>query len=294
MKSSSDALAAMRIPQWSKNLLVFLPAFVSHSFDRETLINSVLAFVAFSLAASATYVINDLNDRVSDRNHDQKRHRVFADNQLEPSTGYAMIAALMAMSGFVAMQLPWQFGVVLLIYIAGSIAYTLMFKRMLGFDVVVIACLYVLRIIAGDEAIGAQFEGIDSSNWILAFSCVFFLSLAMVKRCSELSSMKADTRMPGRAYRAEDYPVMIAFAAGSAMASIVILMRYIDSNSVAENFSRPETLWLVVPILVYWQVRMVLLANRGKIVDDPVVFTLKDSKSQICTLASAAVTLAAW
>ena len=241
-------------------------------------------------------MFNDLNDRKSDRSHHKKRFRVFADNRLEARTGYAMIVILLLLSGSIASQLPWQFGLVLLTYVASSIAYTLLFKRMLGFDVIVIACLYVLRVIAGDEAIGAEFQGIDSSNWILGFSCLFFFSLAMVKRCSELATELTDleARMPGRAYRVEDYPVMLAFAVASAMASIVIFMRYIDSSTVTESFSAPDTLWLMVPILVFWLVRTILLANRGKITEDPGLFTLKDGKSQICTVAAILVTLAAW
>lgn len=296
MKFSRDVISVLRIPQWSKNLLVFLPALITHAFDREALTAAALAFVAFCLTASATYIFNDINDRESDRAHDRKRHRVFADNQMEPRTGYALIFVLLAAAGFLAAQLPLEFGFVLLFYIGSSVAYTVLFKRMLGIDVVVIACLYVLRVIAGDEAIGAQFDGIDSSGWILGFSCLFFLSLALVKRCSELAVLRAQTgaNMAGRSYRVEDYPVLLALAAASAMASMAILMRYIGSADVAENFSRPQVLWLIVPLLVYWLVRVILLANRGQITEDPVIFTLRDSKSQICTVATVLVTLAAW
>ncbi len=296
LKSISSAVSVLRVPQWSKNLLIFLPVLITHAFDNQALINSALGFAAFCMAASATYIFNDLCDREADSVHHSKRYRAFADNQLEPATGYVMIALLLILSVVAAVQLPWEFALTLLIYVAGSVSYTLVFKRMLGFDVVVLACLYVLRVIAGDEAIGAQIEGIDSSGWILGFSCLFFLSLAIVKRCSELSLMEVDagSTLPGRAYRAADYPVLLAFAAAAAMASIAILMRYIGSAAVAENFSRPQVLWLIIPILVYWLIRLILLANRGVIAEDPVVFTLRDSKSQICTLTAVLVTLAAW
>lgn len=295
LKLWGSAVSALRVPQWSKNFLVFVPAFVTFSFDRQTIIASMTAFAAFSLAASATYVFNDLIDIDSDRDHYHKRHRVFAAKQLSPSTGFAIILALVAAAALLAARLPWEFSVALSLYVVASVTYTLLLKRMLGIDVVAIACLYVLRIIAGDEAIGAQFDGIDSSNWILAFSCLFFLSLALMKRCSDLSAIRAepDGRMAGRAYRTEDFQVLMAFSAASAMASIVILMRYIDSDSVTESYSNPDRLWLVVPIIVFWLLRMILLVNRGKIKEDPVVFTFKDRKSQICTLAVALIAFAA-
>lgn len=296
MKLSRDVISVLRIPQWSKNFLVFLPALITHAFDSEALTAAVLAFAAFSVSASATYIFNDINDRVSDRVNNRTRHRVFAANQMEPKAGYVLIVLLLGIAGILATQLPWQFAIVLLFYITSSVAYTLLFKRMLGIDVVVIACLYVLRVIAGDEAIGAQFEGIDSSGWILGFSCLFFLSLAIVKRCSELATMREQPNsvMAGRAYRVEDYPVLLAFAAASAMASIAILIRYIGSPDVTENFGRPQLLWVLVPVLVYWLVRVILLANRGEITEDPVIFTLRDTKSQVCTVLTVLVTLVAW
>lgn len=287
--------SAIRMPQWSKNVLVFVPVFVTLSFDRQTITDALIAFCAFCCTASATYVFNDLIDREADRDHPHKRNRVFASNQLAPTTGYALIGFLAVLAALFAVRLPWEFSVVLFLYVSASLAYTLLLKRMLGIDVVAIACLYVLRVVAGDEAIGAQLEGIDSSNWILGFSCLFFLSLAIVKRCSDLRHLRADPdgRMPGRAYRTEDYPVLIAFATASALASIVILMRYIDSKTVTETYRHPDTLWLIVPILVFWLLRMILLANRGKIKEDPVFFTVKDAKSQLCALTVGLIAFAA-
>ncbi len=290
-----NIVSALRVPQWSKNLLIFAPVLVTRSFDAQTVFDAATAFVAFCLAASATYVVNDLVDREADRNHHHKRYRVFASGQMSPPAGFALIAALGMAAALLATRLPWQFGVALLLYVAGSLAYSLVLKRVLAIDVVTIACLYVLRIVAGDEAIGAQFDGIDSSNWILGFCCLFFLSLALVKRCSDLSAIRAevDGRMAGRSYRTEDFPVLMAFSAASAMASIAILMRYIDSKTVTESYRNPDTLWLVVPVIVFWLLRIILLANRGKIREDPVVFTFKDRKSQICTLAVALIAFAA-
>lgn len=291
-----ETSGVLRVPQWSKNLLVFVPCVIAHSFDTASLIAATLAFVAFSLVASATYVFNDLRDLSSDRLHDYKCDRAFADRRLSDRSGYLIIAILLFLAGMVLSQLPREFALVLALYAACSVAYTLFLKRLLGIDVVTIACLYVLRVVAGDEAIGAQFAGIDSSSWILGFSVLFFLSLAIVKRCSELSLMGTGpgAQMHGRAYRTEDYPVMLSFAAASGLAAIVILMLYIGSPDVADNFSRAQILWTLVPIFAYWLLRMILLANRGEIREDPVLFTLRDNDSLICGFAVLLVSALAW
>jgi len=291
-----ETIGALRVPQWSKNMLIFVPCVITQSFDTASFVAASSAFVAFSLVASATYVFNDLRDLSSDRLHDYKRDRAFADRRLSDRSGYLIIAVLLLLAGIVLTQMPPEFALVLALYAACSVAYTVVLKRLLGIDVVAIACLYVLRVVAGDEAIGAQFAGIDSSSWILGFSVLFFLSLAIVKRCSELSLMSGgpESQMHGRAYKTEDYPVMLSFAAASGLAAIVILMLYIGSADVADNFSRAQILWTLVPILAYWLLRMILLANRGEIREDPVLFTLRDNDSLICGFAVLLVSALAW
>ena len=274
-----DMVAALRISQWSKNLLVFVPLLITHDFAWATLAISALAFCSFSTAASATYIFNDICDVDADRSHARKQKRPFASGDLRPRTGFFMIVGLAIGSLTIAASLPAGFVWVLALYVVSSAAYTLALKRILGLDLVLIACLYVMRITAGDEAVGADFQGLDSSAWILGFSCLFFLSLAIVKRCSDLSLIRAGeaAEMHGRAYQSEDYPVLIAIAGASAMASITVLMLYLGSADVAENFSRSQVLWLAVPVLAYWLIRLILLANRGAIAEDPVIFTLRDA-----------------
>lgn len=293
---AGSIISAMRLHQWSKNFLIFVPLIISHEFDLADIRDAAIAFFSFSLVASATYIFNDILDREVDELHETKRLRPFASGDLQPSTGWFVIAALILLGAGLAALLPIAFGMVLAAYVVASVAYTLRLKRMLGLDIVVIACLYVLRVIAGDEAIGAQFEGLDSSDWILAFSCLLFLSLATVKRCSELARLEngPQQRLLGRSYTVGDYPVMLAIAAAAGLSSMAILMRFIGSPDVTQNFSQPRILWVIVPLLIFWLIRMLLLANRGKIHTDPVVYTLRDPMSQLCGIGVFLVSLLAW
>lgn len=291
-------LSLIRVYQWPKNLLIFVPLLISHEFEIEDMLDACTAFLAFSLTASSSYVFNDLRDIHSDRTHHFKWKRPLARGDISETAGILLMLALVGAGFGLSMLLPISFTVCLVVYLAGSIGYTLIFKRMLGLDIVVIACLYVMRVIAGDEAIGSNLVGLDSSDWILGFSCLLFLSLAIIKRCSELSvmsdGMPDSDIMPGRAYRIEDFHVMISLAGASALCSVAIFVRYIGSPEVSGNFQHPRVLWLIVPLMVYWLIRLILLANRGKINQDPMVYTVRDRISQLCCLAVIALTLIAW
>nr|WP_247718110.1 UbiA family prenyltransferase [Qipengyuania proteolytica] len=286
----------MRLYQWPKNTLVFVPLLVSHAFTLEDFLDALVAFFSFSLLASATYLFNDLRDIRSDRMHRIKSQRPIASGALSERAAMSCAIALLLFASALTLLLPHGFAVVLAIYLVTTLGYTLLFKRMLGLDIVVIACLYTLRVVAGDEAIGADLAGLDSSDWILGFSCLLFLALALIKRCSELftSLLDGHEQLPGRAYREEDIPILLALATGASMCSIAIFVRFIGSSDVTDNFSDPRLLWLMVPILVYWLMRLLLLANRKMIVDDPVLFTLRDAHSRWCGVGMTLVTLAAW
>lgn len=290
-------LAMIRLHHWPKNLIIFVPLLINHEFQLLAGVrDATLAFFSFSLLASATYIFNDLRDTAHDRKHPVKRQRPLASGALKSHTAIIAMFSLVLASAAIARMLPYSFGLALGAYLVGSVAYTLLIKRMLGLDIVLIACLYVVRVIAGDEAIGLDTIGLDSSDWILGFSCMLFLCLALIKRCCELSFLAEDqtSRLAGRAYRGEDIPVMLALAASAAMASIAIFSRYVGSPEVTANFAHPRFLWIIVPILAYWMIRLILLANRRKISVDPVLFTFQDSKSLMCGGVVLATLLAAW
>jgi 4-hydroxybenzoate polyprenyltransferase/phosphoserine phosphatase len=281
---------SLRPHQWLKNLLVFVPLFAGHKAgDPGLLWNAVLAFVAFSLAASSVYVVNDLVDLPSDRRHHRKHRRPFASGAL-PIAGGVIAAPLVLLAAvLVSLALPLPFLAVLALYLALTSLYSFRLKRQVLVDVMLLAGLYTLRIIAGSAA-----TGIVPSFWLLAFSMFVFLSLALVKRHQELHHTPDEGRLlAGRGYRHADLPVLLALGAGSGLMSVMVLALYVDSPMVAASYPEPRWLWLVPPIMLYWTGRLWMKAQRGEIHDDPVVFAAGDRQSQIIAMVIAAVVYAA-
>lgn len=273
------ALKAMRPHQWLKNLLVFLPLLMAHEFTSVHVIRSVMAFIAFSLVASSVYVLNDLLDLASDRAHPRKRNRPFASGALKLSAGTWMVPALLFMGAMFALPLGPDFLIVMAVYYVTTTAYSLYLKRQLIIDVCTLAVLYAIRIIAGGAA-----TGIPLSVWLLAFSVFFFFSLAAVKRQAELvdGAASGKTKAHGRGYHVDDTPLVAAMAAAAGYVSIMVLALYVNSETVRELYAAPTLLWGVCLVLLYWVSRTVMLAHRGQMHDDPVVFAVKDRVSQIC------------
>lgn len=288
---SRDSIALMRPHHWQKNILVFVPMLVGHDFSFGSLEASLAAFFAFSFAASSAYVFNDLIDVDADRLHQFKRDRPLARGTIGRAAAGALIVGLAAAAFGVAMLLPPEFLIVLGVYYCATCLYSVLVKRMLGLDVVFLALFYTLRVIAGDEAIGS-----DSSEWMIAFSLFFFLALALVKRFTELSYLldAGGTRAPSRAYRVEDLRVMVPLAAASGFSAITIFVRFIGSDDVMQTYSHPERLWYIAPILIYWLIRLMLLANRLRVKEDPVVYATGDLKSLLCGAMVAGILVWAW
>ncbi len=279
---------ALRPHQWSKNALVFLPVLAAH--DPQALGPALLAFVAFCLMASAVYVINDLVDLPADRAHPRKRRRPFAAGELSVATGLAMSGGLLAASGVLA-ALTGQaaFLGVLALYLVATSAYSLWLKRKLIVDVLTLAGLYTVRILAGGAA-----TGIVLSPWLLGFSMFLFLALAAVKRQAELTDqMHTGRGSSGRAYMVEDLPILRGMALSAGNAAVLVLALYISSEDVQRLYASPERLWLVCPLLLYWVLRMVMVTHRGNMTDDPIVFAARDRISLGVIAASALVVGAA-
>lgn len=285
-------LAMLRPHHWVKNLLIFVPLAAAHLADAAAWIAALITFVCFSAIVSAGYVANDLADRAADRAHPEKAHRAIAAGRVAPGIARASAVALAAAGlGAAALALPMAVALILALYLAGTLAYSLVLKRLLALDIVTIAGLLVLRLFAGGEAAAVQI-----SHWLLAFALFFFLGLAAVKRLAELTSGGAPigTRLPGRAYRVGDEPALTAIAAGCGFVSVLVLALYISDAAAAGAYGRPEWLWGICLILAYWIGRAILLACRGEIAQDPVVFGLTDLASWIAMgLIAACLTLAA-
>jgi 4-hydroxybenzoate polyprenyltransferase len=270
-------LKALRLHQWMKNLLLFLPLLGAHQiFDPALLTKAIVAFFAFGFCASSVYVVNDLMDLESDRHHPRKRLRPFARGVLSPLTGVAVAAVLL----FAALAVAWwvapTFLAWLLVYFVITVAYTFALKRKEIVDALSLAALYTLRIIAGGAAVG-----LAASFWLLAFSLFLFLSLAFVKRYSELQIMLEQGRdeAKGRGYRTDDLPLIQTLGVVAGFAAVLVLALYINGESVLQLYSRPEVMWLTVPILLYWITRVWIKTHRGLMHDDPVLFALKDRVS---------------
>jgi len=272
---------ALRLHQWAKNVLVFLPFLLAHSFRAASALTALVAFFCFSLTASATYIFNDLLDLEQDRAHLNKRHRAFAAGDLSVSAGVAISLLLAAAALISAAYLPRAFLAYLLLYLVTTLTYSFALKRIVLVDVVILSSLYTIRMLAGAAATRTLI-----SPWLAAFSVFLFLSLAMVKRFSELQNLHARGVNPtnGRGYLLSDTEQLRSFGTSSAYASIVIFALYINGHDVAALYHHASRMWLITPLLILWISRVWLLASRGELDEDPVVFALTDRMSLLLGL----------
>jgi 4-hydroxybenzoate polyprenyltransferase len=276
------AAKAIRVHQWAKNLLVLLPFLLAHSLRRASILAAGAAFFCFCLTASATYILNDLLDLETDRRHLTKRRRAFAAGNLSVPAGLAISLFFLAVSAVTASFLPVTFFWYLLLYLGTTLAYSLALKRVVIVDVIVLSGLYTIRMMAGAAATATPV-----SPWLAAFAIFLFLSLAMVKRFSELESLHARGMTPanGRGYLVSDIEQLRAFGTSSAYASILIFALYINGHDVAVLYHHPARMWLITPLLILWLSRIWLLASRGVLDEDPVVFALTDRMSLLMGVA---------
>lgn len=283
-------LKALRVHQWVKNVLVFLPLLAAHRvFDLHAVLSSVLAFACFGLCASSVYLTNDLLDLSSDRQHRRKKHRPFAAGTLPLYQG-PLVAFLLLIAGFgLAFLLAPTFALVLLGYYILTTAYSLKFKQVVMLDVVVLAVLYTTRILAGAAAIQSKL-----SFWLLAFSMFIFLSLAMIKRYTELlAAQKSDgIKAAGRGYQVDDLSLIQSLGSASGYLSVLVLALYVDSTASLSLYRHPHYLWLLCPLLLYWISRSWVIAHRGVMHDDPVVFAVMDKVSRVVLLIAAVIVVA--
>jgi 4-hydroxybenzoate polyprenyltransferase/phosphoserine phosphatase len=288
--SLKPIMKMLRVHQWAKNSLVFVPAILAnYILDFPTLVACITAFVAFSLAASAIYIINDLIDLPLDRMHKTKRNRPLAAGVISIPVALSTAGALMLAAASIAMTLPWMFGGVLAAYVAMTTAYTFALKRMLLIDVLTLAGLYTVRVVAGAAA-----TMIDVSFWLLAFSVFFFLSLALVKRFVELQDNPASTsKIAGRGYRFADKQVLGEAGMASAFAAALVLALYIDSPEVQELYGQPWMIWPLCPLVLYLTIRIWVLARRDEMHEDPVVFLLTDWRSVMMVVLGAVLVFTA-
>ncbi len=284
-------LKAIRLHQWAKNVLLFLPILLAHALRPGPIIASLMAFFSFGFCASATYIVNDLLDIEADRLHPRKRRRPFAAGDLSALSGIGVIVLFLAISLTIALSLqqvllrvdprfaqtrPYHFLLWLGIYTVTTLAYSLRLKRAVLVDVIVLSGLYTIRILAGSAA-----TGIQASAWLGSFSIFFFLSLAFVKRFAELENLRerGGAVAKGRGYHISDIEQLRSFGSASGYVSAAVLSLYISNLSAAQLYSHTNRLWLMIPVLLLWISRLWLLASRGELNEDPVVYAITDKSS---------------
>jgi 4-hydroxybenzoate polyprenyltransferase len=279
-------IQALRLHHWLKNLLVFVPLTLAYRLSEFDLLgNACLAFLAFGLCASSIYLINDLVDLPADRHHPRKHERPFAAGQLSLFWGLVSVPLLLGFSLLVSLQLPWPFLGMLVIYFLLNLGYSFTLKRIVLLDVIILAGLYTMRIMAGSAAVS-----IWPSSWLLAFSTFLFLSLALVKRYAELVIMGTETEVAQvRGYRIVDKELLASMGAGSGYVAVLVLAMYISSGTAEIHYTRQHLIWLLCPLLLYWISYVWLIAHRGAMHDDPLVFTLRDPVSRIVMILAAVV-----
>ena len=284
-------MKALRLHQWLKNLLVFLPLLTAHLvLVPSAVLHASLAFVSFCLCASGVYLLNDLLDLEADRRHPRKRLRPFAAGTLPLTAGLIAAPALTVAAFALALGISKLFAAALAGYYALTLAYSFALKRVVMLDAVVLATLYTIRIIAGTLALR-----IGVSFWLLAFSMFLFLSLAMIKRYTELDVLlkNGDNRSIGRGYAVDDLPLVQSLGAASGYLAVLVLALYINSTASEILYHRPVVLWLLCPLLLYWISRAWLITHRGGMHDDPVVFAVSDRTSRLLLVLSIIVVIAA-
>ncbi|MEF2147694.1 UbiA family prenyltransferase [Aquilutibacter rugosus] len=281
----------LRIHQWLKNLLIFVPLIASHQvLNSEKLLDTVLAFIAFGCLASGVYVLNDLLDLDSDRRHPRKCKRPFASGAIPVLHGL-VAAPLLTIIGFgIAISISKFFLAVLVSYYIITLAYSFRLKKVVMVDVLLLASLYTIRIVAGAAAIRTI-----PSFWLLAFSMFIFLSLALVKRYAELhdASVSGKEKASGRGYAVSDLPLLQSLGASAGYLSVLVLAMYINSTEAIALYSRPIVLWMLCPVLLFWVSRLWIITHRGDMHDDPIVFAAKDKVSLIVVVLFGAILLAA-
>jgi 4-hydroxybenzoate polyprenyltransferase len=294
-------LKAIRLHQWAKNTLIFVPLLLAHAWRAGRLAGAAVAFVSFGLCASATYIINDLLDLEADRKHPRKKKRPFAAGDLSAIAGVAVVVVMLAASLVLALAVPrvvaegsaghglaepYAFVEWLAFYTATTLSYSFYFKRKLLLDVFMLSGLYTVRILAGSAA-----TGIPVSAWLAGFSVFFFLSLAFVKRFSELESLRerGEAVTNGRGYFVSDLEQVRALGTGSMIAAVVVMTLYINNPETKMLYHHVIRLWFVVIILLLWLSQVWMLASRGDMHDDPVVYAVTDKRSLLLGLLMAGV-----
>ncbi len=286
-------IKAMRCHQWLKNILIFSPMLLAHRFNEPScVIDTIQAFFAFSFAASSIYVLNDLFDLSADQHHPRKCNRPFASGDLPIAVGSLLMPLLVITSIIFCLFLPLPFFFTMLAYFAITTLYSWRLKQLAIADVLTLAILYSMRIMAGSVATATA-----ASGWFIEFAIFLFLSLALLKRMSELREMEGGSELKQkqreRGYKTDDLPLLLAFGTASGYIAVFVFTMYLGSEKVALLYRHPDWLWIFCPLLLYWITRIWHLGWRGRMTDDPLAFAAKDPQTYLVGLIGIATILLA-
>jgi len=266
----------IRPHQWVKNLLVFIPLLAGHQFTENAIFKSFLAFIAFSMIASGIYIFNDLFDIQNDRQNPEKRKRSIASGNVLVTRAVVICSFLLIGGLTLAGRINTNLLLISILYVTTTIVYSIYLKRLIIIDICFLSIFYTLRLLAGSEA-----SEVPLSFWLAAFSTFFFFSLASIKRLNELveSTSRGTLKIKGRGYHSEDLPIISQIATASGLTAVLIMALYLNSDEVIALYKFPQALWGICLVLLFWVNRFIVLANRGKIYGDPIVFSIKDRTS---------------
>lgn len=283
-------IAALRPHQWVKNSLIFLPLLTAHQVtEADSVLQAVLAFLSFCLAASSVYLLNDILDVEHDRDHPTKRLRPFAAGTANLALGWVLWPTLALAALGLSLAVSPLLALIVLGYLAITAAYSFALKRKPVLDVLTLAVLYTIRIVAGAAAID-----VELSKWLLSFSCFFFLSLALVKRVSELHRTRiSKTLSKGRGYRSEDLELLSSFGVTTGITSTLVFTLFVNDPATADQYDSPGLLWVSVPFILAWLMRVWLFAHRGQMNEDPILFAIRDRISILSGIAIVTIFLLA-
>lgn len=268
----------LRVYQWVKNLLIFLPALLAHNLELSTYFNLILSFFSFSFVASSIYIFNDLMDLNSDRNHEIKKNRPIAAGKFKISDAFIYSFFLMIVGILISAFVNSSFMIVLIIYIISTFAYSIYLKKIYIIDIITLAVLYTLRLIAGSATSGEII-----SEWFAAYSLFFFFSMGALKRFTELKNSKKE-KLSGRGYLSDDIDLIKSMGISSSLISVLVMVLYINSSTISQLYPNPKFLYLIIPILLHWVLRVWILADRSLMNEDPIVFGIKDKSSYISAI----------
>tara|TARA_B100001057_G_scaffold501212_1_gene622069 strand:+ start:2626 stop:3519 length:894 start_codon:yes stop_codon:yes gene_type:complete len=271
----------LRPHQWVKNILVFTPMLLSHNFDIYNFILSIKAFIIFSITASSIYIVNDIIDVKSDKNHPFKKYRPYAAGLITTNQCNVLILILLILCTLLLISTNKEFFFLIFFYFVISNLYTFFFKKIIIIDLLILSALYTSRILGG-----GFITDIYVSYWLLSFSIFFFISLASVKRLIELVNLNRFKKkfLHGRGYSIQDRKVIYRIASYTSWISILILIFYINSPQVTQLYTIPNILWIVCAVMFFWITRIIYVSNKGEIKDDPIVFAITDKISYLCVL----------